>query len=73
MRRKDARWASLPRAARSESTTLPNARRCSWEWRAPGNRNALQYGFYTADAIAERRRLNLLLRRSRATLEQLKG
>jgi hypothetical protein len=32
-----------------------------------------QYGFYTAEAIRERRLLNLLIRRSRATLEQLKS
>ena len=38
-----------------------------------GNRNPFQYGFYTADAIAGGRLLNLLIRRSRATLEQLKG
>jgi hypothetical protein len=37
-----------------------------------GNQNAFAYGLYTAEAIRERRLLNLLIRRSRATLEQLK-
>ena len=38
-----------------------------------GNRNAFQYGLYTAEAIAERRLLQLLIRQSRATMEQLKS
>jgi glucans biosynthesis protein len=38
-----------------------------------GNRNAFQYGLYTAEAIAERRLLRLLIRQSRATIERLKS
>ena len=38
-----------------------------------GNRNAYQYGLYTAEAIAERRMLHLLIKQSRATIEQLQG
>ncbi|HSP96988.1 MAG TPA: HGGxSTG domain-containing protein [Candidatus Dormibacteraeota bacterium] len=54
-------------------------RRCRMHGGAPGsgapigNRNAFQHGLFTADAMAERRLLRRLLRRSRATLEQLKG
>jgi hypothetical protein len=38
-----------------------------------GNRNAFQFGLYTAEAISEKRLLRLLIRQSRATIEQLKG
>ena len=36
------------------------------------NRNAFQYGLYTAGAISERRLLRLLIKQSRATIEELK-
>jgi len=36
-----------------------------------GNLNALRHGFYTAEAITERRLLKLLLRRGRAMIERL--
>ena len=36
------------------------------------NQNALKCGLYTAEALAERRLLRLLIRQGRATIEQLK-
>lgn len=36
-----------------------------------GNKNALRHGHYTAEAIADRRALAGLIRRSRATLADL--
>jgi hypothetical protein len=52
---------------------MPDARRCSGSGAPKGNQNAYQYGLYTGEAIAERRLLRLLLKESRATIEQLKG
>ena len=36
-----------------------------------GNRNALKHGFYTAEAIAERKRLNAMIKQMRRTLEEI--
>jgi hypothetical protein len=37
------------------------------------NRNALKHGYYTAEAIAQRRELAALLRRTRATIAGMAG
>ncbi len=36
-----------------------------------GNKNALKHGLYTAEAIAERKQLNRMLKDYRSTLEEL--
>jgi hypothetical protein len=72
VRSRDACGDALSRTASAQSATLSDARWCSRKQRAQGNRNAFQYGLYTAEAIAERR-LCLLIRQSRQTIEQLKG
>jgi glucans biosynthesis protein len=38
-----------------------------------GNKKALKHGFYTAEAIAERRYLRLLIKRTGAMIKKLKG
>jgi hypothetical protein len=40
---------------------------------AKGNSNALKHGRYTADAIAERRHLRVLLRGMKGLVEQVDG
>ena len=37
-----------------------------------GNRNALKHGYYTAEAIENRRRLAALLRRARETVKAMR-
>jgi hypothetical protein len=40
---------------------------------AKGNSNALRHGHYTAEAVAERRRLKALLREMKGLVEQVDG
>jgi hypothetical protein len=59
------------------SPAVKGKRRCRMHGGAPGsgapkgNRNALRHGRYTAQAIATRREMRVLLRRSRELIESI--
>jgi hypothetical protein len=60
-----------------QSPAVRGKRRCRMHGGAPGsgapigNKNALRHGHYTAEAIARRRGLDELIKRSRAALAEL--
>jgi hypothetical protein len=60
-----------------QSPAVRGKRRCRMHGGAPGsgapigNKNALQHGHYTAEAIARRRQLSALIRMARTTLAEI--
>ena len=69
--------ARTRRGSPCRSPAVRGRRRCRMHGGAPGsgaplgNRNALKHGYYTAEAIAQRRELAMLLRRARIVIADI--